>query len=161
MNICTRRWLCHRLKCQARKTSGLTVGWPIISMPLDEGSGIAVTVDYFGPFPITPRGNTYILLSPIVSAAEPTCSQSLQWNLHPRARLIFLSTGIFPSGIPAQHTLGHRSPVFLKAFSCRLQASWGSENCHHLLPPKWHWWVGACDSHDGPSAGNGGQRAPK
>ena len=31
-------------------------------MPLSEGPGIAISVDYFGPLPVTPRGNTYILL---------------------------------------------------------------------------------------------------
>ena len=31
-------------------------------MPLPEGSGVAVSVDNFGPLPVTPRGNTYILL---------------------------------------------------------------------------------------------------
>ena len=31
-------------------------------MPLPEDPGIAVSVDYFGPLPFTPRGNTYILL---------------------------------------------------------------------------------------------------
>ena len=31
-------------------------------MPLPEGPGIAVSVDYFGHLPVTPRGNTYILL---------------------------------------------------------------------------------------------------
>ena len=31
-------------------------------MPLPEGPGITVSVDYFAPLPITPRGNTYILL---------------------------------------------------------------------------------------------------
>ena len=31
-------------------------------MPLPEGLGVAVSVDCFAPFPITPRGNTYILL---------------------------------------------------------------------------------------------------
>ena len=31
-------------------------------MPLPEGPGVAVSVDYFGPLPVTPRGNTYILL---------------------------------------------------------------------------------------------------
>ena len=32
-------------------------------MPSPEGPGIAVSVDYFGLLPVTPRGNTYILLS--------------------------------------------------------------------------------------------------
>ena len=31
-------------------------------MPLPEGPGIATSVDYVGPLPVTPRGNTYILL---------------------------------------------------------------------------------------------------
>ena len=62
MNVCTRRWICQSLKCQARKTPRLTVRWPIISMPLLEGPGIAVGVDYFRSLPVTPRGNTYILL---------------------------------------------------------------------------------------------------
>ena len=62
MNVCTRWWLRHCLKCQARKTPRLTVRWPIISIPLPEGPGIAISVDYFGPLPVTSRGNTYILL---------------------------------------------------------------------------------------------------
>ena len=31
-------------------------------MPLPERPGVAVSVDYFGPLPVTPRGNIYILL---------------------------------------------------------------------------------------------------
>ena len=62
MIACTRWWLHHCLKCQGRKTPRLTVRWPIISMPLPEGSGVAVSVGYFGPLPVTPRGNTYMLL---------------------------------------------------------------------------------------------------
>ena len=62
MNMCTRWWLRHCLKCQARKTPRLTVRWPIISIPVPEGPGVPVSVDNFGPNPVTPRGNTYILL---------------------------------------------------------------------------------------------------
>ena len=58
VSICTRWWLRHCLKCQARKTSRLTVRRPVISMPLPEGPGIQVRVD----FSVTPQGNTYILL---------------------------------------------------------------------------------------------------
>ena len=61
MNVCTRWWLRHCLKRQARKTPRLTDRWPTISMPLPEGPGVAISVDYFGPLPVTPRGNTYIL----------------------------------------------------------------------------------------------------
>ena len=31
-------------------------------MPLPEGPGIAVSVVYFGPLPVAPRGSTYIVL---------------------------------------------------------------------------------------------------
>ena len=62
MDICTRWWLRRCLKCQARKTSRHTIRWPTLSLPLPNGPGILVSVDYFGPLPITPRGNTYILL---------------------------------------------------------------------------------------------------
>ena len=62
MNVCTLRWLCHYLKCQAPKPPWLTVCWPIIKMPLPEGPGVTVSVDYLGPLPITLRGSTYILL---------------------------------------------------------------------------------------------------
>ena len=31
-------------------------------MPLPEGPGVVISVDYFGPLPVTQRGNTYILL---------------------------------------------------------------------------------------------------
>ena len=86
-------------QCQACKISRLTVRWPIISMPLPEGPDIAVSVDYFGPVPfkrieVTPSSCS----SPIVSAADPTCSQFLQPNLQLRAGLTFSSTGIFPAG---------------------------------------------------------------
>ena len=31
-------------------------------MLLPEGPGVAVSVDFFGPLPVTPRGNAFILL---------------------------------------------------------------------------------------------------
>ena len=62
MKMCTRWWLRHCLKCQARKTPRLSARGPIISMPLPEDPGVDVSVDYFGLLPVTPRGNTYILL---------------------------------------------------------------------------------------------------
>ena len=62
INVCTRWWLRHCLKCQARKAPRLTVRRPIISISLPEGPGIAISFDYFGPLPVTPQGNNYILL---------------------------------------------------------------------------------------------------
>ena len=62
VNVYTRWWPRHCLRCQARKTSRLTFRWPIITMPLPEGPGVAVSFDYFGSLPVTRRDNTYILL---------------------------------------------------------------------------------------------------
>ena len=50
------------LKCQARKISRQTIRWPTLSIPLPNSPGIFVSVDYFGPLPITTQGNSYILL---------------------------------------------------------------------------------------------------
>ena len=62
MEACTKWWVCRCLKCQARKTSSQTVRWPILPIPFPNSPGVAVSVDYFGPLPITVRGNSYILL---------------------------------------------------------------------------------------------------
>ena len=58
----TKWWVRRCLKCQARKTSRQTVRWPILPVHLPNSPGVAVSVDYFGPLPITARGNSYILL---------------------------------------------------------------------------------------------------
>ena len=55
MDICTRWWLRRCLQCQARISSRQTVRWHILSLPLLSAPGVAVSVDYFGPFPVTPR----------------------------------------------------------------------------------------------------------
>ena len=57
-----RWWLRSCLVCQARKTSRQTARWPIIAMPLPQGPGTVVGVDFFGPLPLTAKGNSYILL---------------------------------------------------------------------------------------------------
>ena len=62
INMCTRWRLHHCLNCQTRRTPRLIVRCPIIAMPLPEGPGVSVIVDYVGPIPVTPRGNTYISL---------------------------------------------------------------------------------------------------
>ena len=62
MEACTKWWVRRCLKCQARKTSRQTVRWPVLPIPLPNSPGVAVSVNYFGPLPITARGNSYILL---------------------------------------------------------------------------------------------------
>ena len=101
MGTCTWWGLRNCLKCQARQTSRQTVRWPTITLLLPEGPYIAVRVDYFGPLPVTPRGNTYqgtSCFSLIVPAAEPTSSRSQRLSSPLGTRLTFSSTGIFPSG---------------------------------------------------------------
>ena len=55
-------WIRRCLFCQARKTSRQTIRWPTTLMPLPSGPGQIVSVDYFGPLPITRNGNKHILL---------------------------------------------------------------------------------------------------
>ena len=50
------------LEVPSAKTPRLTVRWPIISMPFPQRPAVANSVDYFISLPVTPRGNTYILL---------------------------------------------------------------------------------------------------
>ena len=158
MNIgCTWWRLRSCLKCQARKTSRPTVRWPIISILLPGGPGIAVCVDRFGRLLVAPRGNTSILLF-----TGPTCSKSLQQSSQQRARPTFSSTCIFPSGDSrAALSLTTASRFLLKAFARRLEAFLGSESCHELLPSKRQSWSGASEPHDGANAGIGRQRAPR
>ena len=49
--------------CQGQKTPRLTVHWPVISIPLPRKPGISGQRGLFcTPLPVTPRGNTSILL---------------------------------------------------------------------------------------------------
>ena len=57
-----RWWIRRCLFCQARKTSRQTIRWSTTLMPLPSGPGQIVSVDYFGPLPITRKGNKHILL---------------------------------------------------------------------------------------------------
>ena len=57
-----RWWIRRCLFCQARKTSRQAIRWPTTLMPLPSGPGQIVSVDYFGPLPITRNGNKHILL---------------------------------------------------------------------------------------------------
>ena len=99
MSICTRWRLCHCLKGHARQTLQLTVQWSVISIPLSPGPGIAVSVDCFWSFPVTPRGNTYICFSPIALAVVRTCSPSPPLDLQLKARPTSLSPVHSPLGV--------------------------------------------------------------
>ena len=53
MDVSARWWIRRCLKCQARKTSRQTIRWPTLSLPLPNSPGITVSVDYFGPLPLS------------------------------------------------------------------------------------------------------------
>ena len=74
------------------KTSRHTVSWPIISIPLPTGPGIAVSVDYFGPLPTTHATMPTSYSSLTASAAEPTCTPSLQPTTQRKVPRTFLLT---------------------------------------------------------------------
>ena len=62
INVCTRWWLRHCWKCQARGIPWLTIRRPIISIRSPEGPGVAIGVDYLGPF----RSHNEVNLHPAV-----------------------------------------------------------------------------------------------
>ena len=62
MEVCTKWWERRCLKFQAQKTSRQTIRWPTLYIPLPNGPGIPVSVDYFGTLPIMVQGKSYILL---------------------------------------------------------------------------------------------------
>ena len=62
MCICTRWWIRRCLQCQAQKSSRQRVRWPILSLHVPSGHGVAVSVDYFGLLSALPWGNSYIIL---------------------------------------------------------------------------------------------------
>ena len=64
-------------------------------------------MDYFGPLPVTPRGNTYILLYTDRFSRRADMSPSLPLNLQLKARPSSLSTGTSPFG--SVHVASYRT----------------------------------------------------
>ena len=85
MEACTKWWVRRCLKCQARKTSRQTVRWPIFPTPLPNSPGVAVSVDYFEPLPITARGNSHIILFADRFSRRADVFASSQPTLPPKA----------------------------------------------------------------------------
>lgn len=62
MSVYTQYCSRHCLQCQSRKTLRPSVWWPILSITLPPQTGVGISVAFFRPLPLTPRGNAYILL---------------------------------------------------------------------------------------------------
>ena len=103
-------------------------------MPLPEGSEVAVSVDYVGPLSVISRGNTYILLLNDhfsrradmfpVTAAEFTAEGTAN---------ILVNQYIPLMGVPAHHTLGHRTGVLLQALASCISAVRCTQACYKLI----------------------------
>ena len=136
------------------ETSRLTAHWPIITMSLPEGPGIAVSVDCFGPLPVTSRGNAYILVfndrfSRRADMFALTAAEFTEFTAEGTANIL-INRCIPLWGCPRSILWADGLQFCSKAFAYRLQASWRSENCHQLLPPKCRWRGGACEPYHGP-----------
>ena len=118
-------------------------------MPLPKGPGIAVSVDYFGPPPVPPRGDTYILLFTdhfsrradtfTVTAADLTAEDTAN---------VLINRYIPLWGCP----LSILSDIFLLFCSTLSHAVYQllgvRKNWQQLLPPKRQWWSRTCKPHD-------------
>ena len=106
-------------------------------MPLPKGPGIAISVDYFGPLPVTPRGNTYILLITdrfrlradkfAVTAAEFTAEGPAD---------ILVNQYIPLWGCPRTILSDNGTPVLFQAFTSCLPPFGSAQACHKLLSSK-------------------------
>ena len=137
MSIRTWWWLRNCLKFEARKTSRQTVRWLTTTMPLPEGPGIAVSIDYFGPLPVTPRGVTYILLLTDRFSRRADMSAVTAAEFAAEARLTLSSIGISPSGDSRAVSSRITASTSVPSVRTPIPASRSSEKCYQLPPPKW------------------------
>ena len=162
MIIYTRWWLRNCLKCQERKTSRQTVWWPTTTMPSPEGSGIAVSVDYFSPLLVMTRGNTCILLFTdrfsrradmfAVTAAEFTAEGTANILINRYIPLWgCLRSILSDNGLQFFSKL---SRIVCQLLGVRKIAT----SSYHRKRQRWG---RTCKPHDRPGADKGRQRAPK
>ena len=72
--------------------------WSIRSLPLPSGPGVAVSVDYIAPLPVTSRGNCCILLFTNRFSRRVICTPSLLRSLLLKTPLAFWSTSTYLFG---------------------------------------------------------------
>ena len=102
-------------------------------MPLPGGPGVAISVDYFGPLPVTPRGNTYILLITNRFSCRADMFPVTAAEFIAEATANILVNKYIPSwGCP--RPIGQQAPVPLKAFTSCIPAVGSVHARHKLLP---------------------------
>ena len=116
MSVCMRWWLHRCLQCQAHTSSRQTVRWPILSLPLPSGPGVAVSVDYFGPLPATPREFPSFYSQHVGSGVAQTCTLSLRRSSRLKAPPTSWPTSTYLFGVVR--------PAFSPIMGCNSAPSW-------------------------------------
>ena len=116
-------------------------------MPLSEGPGIAISVNYVVPLRATSRGHTYVLLftdrlrrrADMFAVTAVTFTDDVTAN-------IFLNRHIPLCGFPRSTLSKKGLQVCLKLLHA-VDVFVGFRKCHQLLPTKKQWRRGACEPH--------------
>ena len=162
MEVCTKWWVRRCLKCQARKTSRQTVRWPTLPIPLPNSPGIAVSVDYFGPLPITARGNSYILLFMDRFSRRADMFDVTTAELTAEGTANILVNRFIPLwGCPST-LLSDNGPQFCARLATSVYKLLGIRKLTtSTCPPLWQRRSGTCQPHYGPNVSHGQQRTSK
>ena len=110
-------------------------------MPRPEWPGIAVSVDYDSPLPVTPRGNIYILLftDPFGRRADMYAVTAAEFTADGTANILinrYIPLWGCPRNIPSDNGLQVCFKLSKAVYYLKNIAAWRSENRHQLLPPK-------------------------
>ena len=161
MDVSTRWWLRRSLKCQAHKTSRQTIRWPRLSLPIPIGPGILVSVDYFGPLPITLGGNSHILLSTdrFSRRAEMYAAAKAEFTASDTADIL-VDRYIPLWGCPSSPPFRQWPSILFQTLPRSLRRFRHQHNCHELLPSFHKRWCRERQPHHGSNARHGGRRTP-
>ena len=137
--------------------------WPTVSMHLPNSPGISVSVDYFGPLPITTRGNSYILLftDRFSRGADIFAVTATEFTAERVANILVNRFSYPPLGMPINSSIRQRIPVLRTACNNRLQ-TFGYTQTHDKRPPSERKRRRrTCKPHHGTNASHYLQRMPK
>lgn len=132
MDVCNQPWLCDYLKRPARIIPRRTVRYPMPAMPLPATPSIAISVDCFGPLPVTPRGSTLPFTDRLSSRVDTFAISSTEFTNEDTINV--LNNKCIPRG--DVHTRQSRTTASSSSRSFRKlsrQVSRGSQNRHQLL----------------------------
>ena len=140
-----------------------TDGGPPITLSFPEGPGIVASIDYFGPLPVMPRGNSYILLftDRFSRRADMFPDTSAEFTAVGTASILlnrYVPLWGYPRSILSDN--GFQLCSKLSHAVCQLLGL-GKIATSSYHPNGNERWGGTRKPHDGSDAGKGRQRAPK